>query len=468
METYNIRLGFASNSSSTHSIIIMENNVVPDGYSCWDGSNFGWEHFAAVKKEDKMLYLGELIYSNIAKKVGDYVASLVVSDITGKKTKPQQHYIDHQSCFSFPTYHDGTIHREFLEHLSAFLRRSDVAILGGNDNETGPAVKGKELPLPYDGAGGSVVARYDQVHKYWTLFCKETGTKIRMSFEEPGFITNPKVASLPELVDIKVTDFCDIGCSFCYQGSTKKGKGSAYSVYMITDILTEMMVFEVAIGGGEPTTWTELPHLVDALQRKGIVPNITTKSLAWLLAPEKARQIMSSCGSIGFSVSSEKDMKNLTEALSLYPEELRKKITAHVVLGVSSEPVTKDILWLAEINKQPVLLLDFKRTGRGKAFPAKSYKWILPFLKEQTRTREFTISIDTPLAARLGTEKLEDIGICTSLFTTKEGSHSCYIDFVEEFVAPSSYCAEAERVPLPYPYKKGEPIDAIKKVMDRE
>ena len=44
------------------------------------------------------------------------------------------------------------------------------------------------------------------------------GTKIRAI--QDGTIPNP---DFPENMDVKITNYCDIGCSFCYENSTING-----------------------------------------------------------------------------------------------------------------------------------------------------------------------------------------------------------------------------------------------------
>lgn len=78
----------------------------------------------------------------------------------------------------------------------------------------------------------------------------ENGTKIRET-KEDGFI--PAYA---ENIDIKISDFCDMECEFCHEGSTRNGKHG--------DILNQEFINtlhpyqEVALGGGDVTSHTDL------------------------------------------------------------------------------------------------------------------------------------------------------------------------------------------------------------------
>ena len=73
---YNVRLGFATNSSSTHSIIFttdkIKSRIPKDGY-------FGWEFFTLAKKSEKKAYLATILYTHL-----HYVGEVIVRKV-GKK-----------------------------------------------------------------------------------------------------------------------------------------------------------------------------------------------------------------------------------------------------------------------------------------------------------------------------------------------------------------------------------------------
>ena len=67
--------------------------------------------------------------------------------------------------------------------------------------------------------GGKVMAGL--LGKYrngnYNVYLLSDGTKTRET-KEDGFI--PAYA---ENIDIKISDFCDMGCEFCHEGSTRNG-----------------------------------------------------------------------------------------------------------------------------------------------------------------------------------------------------------------------------------------------------
>lgn len=81
-------------------------------------------------------------------------------------------------------------------------------------------------------------------------------------------------------VDLKVTDYCDYGCNFCYQNSKITGKHADLDyVKRILDFLNENDVLEVVVGGGEPTKY---PYIFDVFLetvKRRLFFSLTTKNL---------------------------------------------------------------------------------------------------------------------------------------------------------------------------------------------
>lgn len=81
-------------------------------------------------------------------------------------------------------------------------------------------------------------------------------------------------------VDLKVTDYCDYGCNFCYQNSKITGKHADLNyVKRILDFLNENDVMEIVVGGGEPTKY---PYIFDVFLetvKRRLFFSLTTKNL---------------------------------------------------------------------------------------------------------------------------------------------------------------------------------------------
>ncbi len=56
-------------------------------------------------------------------------------------------------------------------------------------------------------------------------------------------------------MDISITNRCDKGCAFCYKSSTRHGPHMALADYKrVIDEAADMGAFQVALGGGNPTS----------------------------------------------------------------------------------------------------------------------------------------------------------------------------------------------------------------------
>ena len=185
MRILNVRLGFATNSSSTHSIVVVDKKYKDKLY----GDYFGWERFVLASKKQKKRYLAATLATNLVRLIGKDEALKVTKAYTGVNLE-DPYMIDHQSIICLPTTWDEKfIDIPFFEALSEYILRDDIVIVGGNDNEYSESlpVSGRMSPLPFyditDIYGPRLVARYDEEHGYWTVFNRDSGTKVRFEFD---------------------------------------------------------------------------------------------------------------------------------------------------------------------------------------------------------------------------------------------------------------------------------------------
>lgn len=444
-QVQSVRYGFATNSSSTHSIIITkEKSTVKDKLS----DSFGWDFFTAASDRSKRQYLASIVKHHLDPIVGkcitrDLIKAWLDIDVTDKH---QCLGIDHQSMPVMPKTWEGVgMDVDFFNEYKEFLLQKHLVIIGGNDNTThrhslvrkyDPFV----LPLLYDSSATQLVARKDPVNGYWTLFNRDNGNKIRL-FLSPKQDKITK-AFAPELVDLKITDFCDKRCSFCYQGSTKDGlHGDVNYISSVIAMLNKYQVFEVALGGGEPTAHPDFEKILRTCKWNGIVPNFTTKTLDWLKNDARRNEILSHVGGFAYSVSNNREVRELGFLLEKYKIE-RSRVQVQIIDGVVSEWSFPHILKECAYHNLALTILGFKPTGRGEKFAEtrQPYKfdWIEMVKKARDNGDYVTIGVDT-LMVQKNQEAFEKEGIDEIFFTPKEGKFSCYIDGVAEQIGPSSY-----------------------------
>lgn len=415
MKIRSFRVGPATNSSSSHSVVFWHG--ASDQLS--DEDHFGWEMFTLASPEAKEEYL-DAQWNTVA-----------VDDAWDKGLKT----VDHQSTWQWPKL-NGKPDRRVYDLVKKELLKDGVVVLGGNDNSGEHPMYDSSTKVPLFELlrnGENVVIREDPVGKWITILAPFTyaapmGLKIRMG---EGEITK---SYTPELMDIKITDKCSFGCDFCYQGSTQEGRhASRQSLERAVDVLREMQVMEVAIGGGEPLEHPLIKDFTQMLWEAGIVANVTTRHKMQGSRWER-RERLPHVHKFGQSIMKAKEVQTFSG------------VCYHVVLGTLPMSEVYNILMKSEAT----LLLDFKTTGRGAPGPVYDYSNWLEVVRavkhirttdDELRHNDWQVGIDTPLAKKFEAD-LKAMGVSDLLYETEEGKHSAYWDLVEDKFGPDSYHPE--------------------------
>jgi MoaA/NifB/PqqE/SkfB family radical SAM enzyme len=450
-----VRYGFATNSSSTHSIIITkEKSTAKDNLS----DCFGWDFFTAASDQAKRQYLASIVMHHLDPIISrlatrDLIKAWLNIDINDLH---QCLGIDHQSMPVMPKTWEGVgMDVDFFNEYKEFLLQKHLVIIGGNDNTNQKHSLAHKyepfvLPLLYDGSTVNLVARKDPLNGYWTLFNRDNGNKIRL-FLSPKQDKITK-AFAPELVDLKITDFCDKRCSFCYQGSTKNGEhGNTNYINNVIYMLKKYQIFEVALGGGEPTAHPDFEKILRTCRWNYVIPNFTTKTLDWLKNDTRRNEILSYAGGFAFSVNNNREVRELGFLLEKYGID-RSRVQVQVIDGVVSDWSFPHILKECAYHNLALTILGFKPTGRGEKFAdhRQPYKfdWIEMVKKARHHGDYVTIGVDTLIVQKYQ-DAFREEGIDEIFFTPEEGKFSCYIDGVKQEIGPSSY-APNEMAPFPY------------------
>jgi len=472
MKIYNIRLGFATNSSSTHSFTFFKKAT--DNWP--SGKSFGWSFFTAASPEAKLDYLAATLFQNLDQYSSGEVARKVTKMLLGVDLPIDgggysRWSVDHQSLLSLPQSWFGvTPDEQFLDHLRKFFETEDFVILGGNDNDENSHSLAEDsfiLPIPTDSLN-NWVCRWDPEYKYWSFFSRESGAKMRMRFEElrekgglesrydrsclPDHI---RKAFAPELVDLKITEVCsnDLPCKkYCYQSSGPKGKHcDLQTIEEVAKVFASLKIFEVALGGGDPMDHPEFLKILHLFRKYGVVPSFSTRKTEWILYEELRTKIFEQIGAVGFSVNSSEEIQEILTLLeenlgNLYP--FSEKIKFHYVMGSTPlEELTKIVNLLTDRNcplgTRNLLLLSFKNKGRGQSFKTFPYEDCIQMLLDH---KVYHINADTVFLQEFRQEVEER---CPKMFLEfEEGKFSCYIDPIRGTMAPSSFVKEDQKVPF--------------------
>lgn len=255
----------------------------------------------------------------------------------------------------------------------------------------------------------------------------EDGTKIRERIAE-GF------PLLPESMDVKITNYCDAGCSFCHENSTIKGKDG--NSIIIDTILQMHRGSEIAIGGGNPLASNMLDELLYKAKDKGIISNITINELHWNFNDLKKYIDNKLIYGIGYSFRNK------------LPEKYNENTVIHFIAGVHNVNDAIDAL----NRKHKILVLGYKNFGLGKSYAKNTklnleqwklylYKIMLTAMKNDT-----VMAFDTLATMQLEPKRFfKDIETYDQYYMGDEGTFSMYIDTVTMKYSKSSFSPKNER-----------------------
>jgi hypothetical protein len=172
----------------------------------------------------------------------------------------------------------------------------------------------------------------------------DDGTKIRRWDGDPR-------PEYPESIDLKITNWCDAGCQWCHESSTKQGKHAKLGD--VVEVLLGMEYgTEVAIGGGDPLSHPEIKGILATAAGLGLVPNVTVNGKhlsrhARLIGHLRAKRLI-----YGLGVS-------WTPNLSLHGWDDGNTVV-HMIAGLHSVDTA-----LRLCRHYKLLILGYKRHGRG-------------------------------------------------------------------------------------------------------
>jgi hypothetical protein len=443
IKIHNIRLGHPTNSSSTHSVIILGEPVVD---APPEREAFGWDTFTLSSAASKRAYLAQTLRDAMLKALWDEeVASAVCAAWLGH-TPDTDGDVDHQSLMTLPSRAGSATDvpaKQFVEELAAAVLADGVVILGGNDNsENGvhPLLgRGPWLALPPIDDFGSHVCRKD-AQGFWTILNQDTGAKVRLTLGATAKDNKePARATLPELVDISITSYCRRDCDWCYADATVKGRHADLgSIQSLARALQAHEVMEVVLGGGEPASHPQLKEVVDAFLAGGMTVGITTHDLPRLVDAG----VLEKVSAVGVSVKYAPDVLDAFRGL---PKVLVNERRARVHI-IAEAPGASECIQQAAGVHLPILLLGAKRVGRGAEYDYwdTRRKW-LDQLGRSRKDGHVELAVDTAFAKRY-TDVLSLLHVPKALYTTNEGRFSMFVDAVTGKAGPCSYCAPDDMV----------------------
>lgn len=455
----NVRLGHACNSSSSHSLLLLPGREPGEASKASRGTHadeYGWEMFELRTVNEKAGYFAAQLYYTLEGQLGASAASLVIRELCGATVDGREWHdctVDHQSQWWWPSQWNGEgIDVDFARAVWSRMSRGDVMVQGGNDN--GPydpppdAGDGLDLLINRRDGGGPMVAK-ESGGGWWTVFSRGTGAKVRFS-PDP---TAPDIArgKTPDLVDVKITGYCPFVSApchaYCYQSSGLDGRHA--DMRYLRDLayyLGKGKVFEVAIGGGEPTLYPEFENVLGLFAAEHISPNFTTRNPGWV--KKNADLLGDTQSAVAFSVSTRDDVIEADHTAEQMGDNWHR-CSIQIVEGCVDDDSLTGILSIWP-RGQRITVLGYKQQGHGAGLQPSGT--VGADLLRRVCSANNNVAIDTAMARNLGADSISEFSAAVAV-DAREGAFSCYVDAVGKTMAPSSYSQPSAHVKLPEPYR---------------
>lgn len=469
LQINNFRKGFATNSSSTHSVIYTNPEDLYEDINIFSQDFYGrFDNTLAVTKSAKIKYIAACIYNY------PYLFSLMCTFYPEMKEYVElakaQLQKESEREYDYPCIF-GTLFRGDIipgcnknlkfdvEYLKYVIENPNIVIVGGSDEYdfvyTFTNTHKEVTPDTYD------TKKIFENGNYWVIY-NNYGDRLRLCFEDE--ILMPKY---PELVDLKITDQCDHNCPFCYQNAGREGKHA--DIKELKAIVNSLLygtnrTIEFSIGGGNVLLYPYLEELFKTIKDQGGIINITiTADDLKILHENKylANIVRDYVSGIGISVRNKKQLKYLRKIEEDHNNEylLSKRLVIHLIPEYLGATKTSELI--DEINgisyRFDFLFLGFKDIGRGENCSVdKLSKYDLDIL---FRDRSY-IDVDTSFANKYK-NYLESKFDCKHTITYLEGEFSMYIDGVNDIAYKSSY-----DLSKPYDLNIVTPLEAFNQIRE--
>lgn len=253
------------------------------------------------------------------------------------------------------------------------------------------------------------------------------GTKIRET-EDDEFIP-----SFAENMDIKICNYCDMGCKFCHEGSTINGKFGNILNEKFVDTLHPYQ--EVAIGGGDATSHPDLIPFLQKLKKKKVIANMTVNQIHFEKKQELIKKLVDEKLIYGLGVSLVNPTKHFIELIKQYPNAV-----IHVINGVLKPSDIKTL----ENNNLKMLILGYKHLRRGNEYFEEEQndietkqQWLYENLEDIIQKFK-VVSFDNLAIEQLDVKRLLTQEEWDEFYMGDDGKVTYYVDMVERKFAQSS------------------------------
>ena len=271
------------------------------------------------------------------------------------------------------------------------------------------------------------IGTYQNGNYHVALF--SDGTKIRET-EEDEFIP-----AFAECCDVKITDKCDGGCSFCYEGCTPNGKHGNLNVEFLNNLHPYT---ELAINGND-LSHPDLPNFLQRMKYQKVVTNMTVNQKHF----ERNYDFIKALANLGLIHGIGVSLNQATDGFIKLVKSIPNTII-HVINGVITP---KEMQTLYDHNLK-MLILGYKRLRRGEDYYNKEQEGIIfnqNWLKDnigEVVNHFNVVSFDNLALDQLDVRRLLTDKEWDEFFMGDDGFFTFYIDLVEEKFGKNSLATE--------------------------
>lgn len=446
----NFRKGFATNSSSTHSVIYQKKEDLLQDLNVMDSDYYERNDLTiAASKEAKIKYIAANIYKShrelydtlcsIYPSMKKYV-KLIEKQLTAD-SKGRYDDIFGMACRGDLCFENNKYFLPSIEYIKKIIDDEDLVIVGGSDESNNYYELTKPREKFFDAGACSKIYKNGN---YWVGYGYNGKCRLNLSEKDEC------IPEYPELIDLKITDMCLHGCPFCYMGSTGNGShaniGTLKSIiYSINDDSTNDRCVEFSIGGGNILLYPDLDELFYFIKNNGHIVNTTinAKDCKELINNDSLFTTFNRyVTAIGVSITDESE---IPDVVALYKKFYKgngyKQMTAHLIpeyLGI--EKSRNIVNQLYKNCLYSVLFLGYKVNGRGAKCDFNIFTDD-ELSKLFSGTRQPDYEVDTTFANQYYDWISKHFDIVHTI-TLKEGEFSMYIDGVKGLAYKSSYHLE--------------------------
>lgn len=270
----------------------------------------------------------------------------------------------------------------------------------------------------------------------YTVTILPSGTKIRETKDDIF------IPSFAEGFDMKLTDRCDGGCKFCYEGCTPNGKHGDILSYKFLDTLHPYT--ELAINGNDMSHPDLIPFL-EKLREKKVIANITVNQIHFERHQNLIRDLVDRRLVYGVGISLNEPTEEFISLVKTYPNAV-----IHVINGILKP---SDIESLAD-NGLKILILGYKQLRRGEDWYNKDRENIVSrqvWLKDnldKILERFKVVSFDNLAITQLEVKRLLSDEEWEEFYMGADSEFTFYLDLVEGTFGKNSLAPENERFPI--------------------